>query len=162
MARIPTDQRAQASIIDRLLDDEPKRSQDPAITQAQTVRNYRAAVRRDLDWLLNTRCSIVEAPEEMTEAERSLYAYGLRDYTHLSFSSLPHRQQVSRNILRAIENFEPRLSHVTIVLGDQNVNDRRTVHFQISAMLHLDPAPEPITFDATFDVARGEYRVKED
>jgi len=159
MAKPLSENRAQPSILDRLLDDDPSRSQDPFISPAQTIRNYRAAVRRDIEALFNTRCSVEEAPEGMEEAQRSLYGYGLRDFTHLSVTSARHRQDLSRMLQRALEFFEPRLLEPNVTVVESKAGDRRTVTFHITAMLHLDPAPEPVSFDTTLEVTSGDYSV---
>ena len=43
------------SLIDRLIDRDPNAATDPHTTRAQSVRQLKAALRRDLEWLLNTR-----------------------------------------------------------------------------------------------------------
>ena len=43
------------SVLDRLIDREPELSQEPGMSRAQSIRILRAAVRRDLESLLNTR-----------------------------------------------------------------------------------------------------------
>jgi type VI secretion system protein ImpF len=53
--------RPQLSVLDRLLDDEPKKREEVQPTAAQTVRQLKDALRRDLEWLLNTR----SYPEEI-------------------------------------------------------------------------------------------------
>ncbi len=61
---MPTTQRegpVTLSVIDRLIDQEPERKLEPPLSRAQSVRDLKAAVRRDLEWLLNTRKTIEES-----------------------------------------------------------------------------------------------------
>ena len=44
----------------------------------------KAALRRDLEWLLNTRRNPEPAPESMAELSQSLFNYGLPDFSALS------------------------------------------------------------------------------
>ena len=55
MARWEPEQTVTQSVLERLIDREPERSSEAAPTRAQSVRLLRASVRRDLEWLLNTR-----------------------------------------------------------------------------------------------------------
>ena len=67
------------------------RKADPPQTRAQSVRQLKAALRRDLEWLLNTRQIAGGVPEAFPGLEGSLYGYGLPDVSNLSgqFHSRP-------------------------------------------------------------------------
>jgi len=43
------------SVLERLIDREPKEQSEMAPTRAQSVRALKSSLRRDLEWLLNTR-----------------------------------------------------------------------------------------------------------
>jgi type VI secretion system protein ImpF len=53
------------SVFDRLIDNDPRTSVEAAPTRAETVRRLRAAVRRDIEWLLNSRRIAVPPDEEL-------------------------------------------------------------------------------------------------
>ena len=55
MARWEPEQTVTQSVLERLIDREPGTDSDSAQTRAQSVRQLKAALRRDLEWLLNTR-----------------------------------------------------------------------------------------------------------
>jgi type VI secretion system protein ImpF len=53
----------QQGILDRLIDLEPLNRQEAPMTRAESLRQLRAAVKRDLEWLLNTTRMPIEVPE---------------------------------------------------------------------------------------------------
>ena len=56
MARWEPEQTVTQSVLERLIDREPGRvAADAADSRAQSVRQLKASLRRDLEWLLNTR-----------------------------------------------------------------------------------------------------------
>lgn len=160
MAKSELERTVQQSLIDRLIDTDPTARTDPpgGVTWAQSVRQLKIAVQRDLEWLLNTRRTIVTAPEEYEEVRRSLHEYGLPDISSLSRDSGKERLQLLRRIEETIALFEPRLSGVRVTLADEE-QSRREVHFLIEGLLRLDPNPEPVVFDTVLEVSSGEYSV---
>jgi len=66
MARVTGESTITLSVLDRLIDREPELSQEPGLSRAQSVRILRAAVRRDLESLLNTRRIAVLAKASMS------------------------------------------------------------------------------------------------
>ncbi len=109
MARSDADIAVTPSILDRLIDLDPRSPADPPASRTQSVRQLKASLRRDLEWLLNTRRNPDEVPETYEELFRSLYNYGLPDVTALSLNSPRDRQRLLRTIEVAIAIFEPRL-----------------------------------------------------
>ena len=152
--------RPQLSVLDRLLDDEPKKREEVQPTATQTVRQLKDALRRDLEWLLNTRSYPEEIGEELEETGSSVFTYGLPDFSSYSTGSLETRARLERALKQALERFEPRLFNVTVttVEGQQTV-DRRIMRFLIAGWLRMDPAPQQVSFDTRLELARGEYRV---
>lgn len=147
------------SVLDRLIDQEPERNAEPPMMRAQSLRDLRAALRRDLEWLFNTRRTIEEAPESLREVERSIYNYGINDISDLYQQAPNDREFVARSVKTAISMFEPRLQGVKVNI-EPSPDDVRGIHFTIQGMLRMDPAPEPVFFDTLLDAAKGEYRVK--
>ncbi len=147
------------SVLDRLIDQEPERNAEPPVMRAQSLRELRAALRRDLEWLFNTRRTIEEAPESLREVERSIYNYGINDISDLYQQAPNDREFLARSVKTAINLFEPRLQGVKVNI-EPSPDDVRGIHFTIQGMLRMDPAPEPVFFDTLLDAAKGEYRVK--
>src|SRR5579863_7803093 len=103
------------SVLDRLIDMEPDNRMENPLSRAQSVRLLRNSVRRDLEWLLNTR-RIADSPEEgLKEVNRSTYVYGLPDLSVISVGSSGDRNRLVRQLVNAINTFEPRLANVRVV-----------------------------------------------
>jgi type VI secretion system protein ImpF len=148
------------SVLDRLLDDSPGTSREPTAGGFQTVRELERSVARDLEALLNTRQeTLVALPEEFVEVNRSLLTYGLPDFTLFSLDSDDDRSRVRRVVEQAIAEFEPRLERVQVILQTSRGNERG-LRFRIDALLKVDPAPEPVTFDAVLQLSTQQYIVK--
>jgi type VI secretion system protein ImpF len=148
----------QASLLDRLIDLEPANSSEPVQYRQISYRQVRAAVGRDLENLLNTKCFTPGCPESCPELRRSLYSYGLSDFTGKNPGSPQVRDELRQEIERAIRIFEPRLSQASVQIEESDGRERR-LRFRITAMLVLDQGQEPVNFDTFFDMNRGEYLV---
>jgi type VI secretion system protein ImpF len=145
------------SILDRLLDDEPGNSREPVTSHFHNLRGLERVVARDLEALLNTRReTLVELPAEFTEVNQSLVNYGLPDFTSFSLESLDDRNSICRAVERAIADFEPRLQNARVVIDAPREHDRG-LRFRVDALLRVDPAPEPVTFDAVLQLNTREY-----
>ena len=152
------DRPVQQSVLDRLIGDDS----EAYITRAQSVRDLKAAVRRDLEWLLNTRSIAVPPDEALTEVRSSVYIYGLGDITSISADDPKGRARLRNMIELAITVFEPRLEAAQVTETSAATRDSRQIRFSIQAILKLDPSPERVSFDTVFDVATGQYAVKGD
>jgi type VI secretion system protein ImpF len=150
-----------APLLDRLTDEDPRVRQEGTVPYAQAVRRLRTSLRRDLEWLLNTRRTIVEVPEWCTELPYSLFQYGLPDLTGFSVSNPQDQDRLAGMIEQAIANFEPRLMNVSVSLLTSK-SGARVVKFQIEGLLRIEPGPERIQFDTTLDLASGSYHVEGD
>jgi type VI secretion system protein ImpF len=148
------------SILDRLLDDDPGNSRESATSRLQNLRALENAVARDLEALLNTKQeSLEDLPPEFTEVSRSLVLYGLPDFTSLSLLNTYHRDLISRAVERAVAIYEPRLQRVKVTMETARESERG-LRFRIDALLRVDPAPEPVTFDAVLQLNTQQYLVK--
>jgi type VI secretion system protein ImpF len=161
MAQRDIERTVQPSLLDRLTDLDPRSSADPRITFAESVRQFKASLQRDLEWLLNTR----RIPEPIRESwfeylPRSLYYYGLPDITSLSRDSRQSRTFLLRQVESAVAAFEPRLADVRItVVEAEGEGFRRELRFHIEALLRMDPTPEQVTFDTVLQFTTGQYQV---
>lgn len=129
------------------------------VTKAEFAA-YRTTVRRDLEWLLNTRRIAVPLPEGLREVERSVYFYGLPDFTQMSLSpgrNLADQERLASMIARTIEMFEPRILNPQVRVDTRAA--KSDLHFTISGKLKMKPRPEPVAYDTTLDATRGEYAV---
>ncbi len=125
------------------------------LSRAQSVRLLKNSVRRDLEWLLNTR-RIADVPDEgLKEVNRSTFVYGLPDLSSVSVGNSGDRNRLVRNILATINLFEPRLANVRLVLVETPDSGKKDVRLRIEAMLRMDPVPEPISFDTLIELKSG-------
>src|SRR5690242_4201322 len=104
------------SVLDRLIDEDLKLS-GKQLTRSESLRKLRNAVRRDLEWLLNTRQPVDTAPEG-TQLYNSLYMYGLPDITSLGSKNARDRQLLVDALESAISRFEPRIANPRVVLAE--------------------------------------------
>ena len=151
-------QNLQAALLDRLIDEEPGLSIESVQYRLLGIGQIKAAVIRDLENLLNARRNILVPPDAFEELNKSVFVYGLQDYTAQNPRSPTAKQQLRLDVERTIARFEPRLRNVTVHLEAPGPNER-ILRFRISAMLVIDPVAEPVTFDTYFDVNRGEYTI---
>jgi type VI secretion system protein ImpF len=148
------------SVLDRLLDDRPGVSTEPESGRVQNLRLLKQSVGRDLEALLNTRREALnDIPPDFVEVNRSLLTYGLPDLTTFNLMSVHDQTRVRRLLEQAISAAEPRLQRVRVGLDAPRANDR-ALHFRIEALLRVEPATEPVTFDAVLQLNTQEYSVK--
>ena len=158
MSRFDNDVRVSWSVLDRLIDYDPNLSQDAPKSQSASLTELKQAVRRDLEWLLNTRCHLENVDNELEEAPRSVAFYGLPDFTSLSAKSAGERDRMIRAIETAVEVFEPRFSGLKVTLEPIS-NVDRTLKFRLEATLEIEPTPEPVVFDTVLQLGSGNFAV---
>lgn len=149
------------SVFDRLVDLEPRSNAEAPLPRAESIRRLRAAVRRDLEWLLNSRRVAVPPDPGLGELTKSVYTYGIPDITSISLSNSQDRFRLLGEIRRAVSLYEPRLKDVKVsMLEDEELKNFQRLDFRIEGLLMMDPAPEAIRFDTTLDAVSQSYRVK--
>ena len=104
------------SLLDRLTDNEPGVIIEPPWTRAQSLRQLKASIRRDIEFLFNARRTPINPPASARELPRSVYAYGLPDVTGVSLDTDDDQHHLARAMESAITLFEPRLTNVIVVL----------------------------------------------
>jgi type VI secretion system protein ImpF len=160
MAKIQETQPLIASVLDRLLDDDPTVSREVAKSRNVVLRELKQAVRRDLENLLNHRRRVQGWPAGLGELDKSLVGFGLPDFTGTPMTTPESREQLRRTLENVIRTFEPRFKTVRVHVLDTAEPRARTLRFRIDALLHADPAPEPVVFDSALEPATGTVRVK--
>ncbi|MGO8794159.1 MAG: type VI secretion system baseplate subunit TssE [Candidatus Sulfotelmatobacter sp.] len=147
------------SVLDRLIDREPKNRFEIPLTRAQSLRELKLALKRDLEWLLNNRKTIDPAPESAVETNRSVYHYGFSDISSRSTHSSRDQAEIVREMESAISVFEPRLKRARVRMEPVE-GSFRVLRFVIEGLLCMDPAPEPVRFDTVLELGKGEYEIK--
>src|SRR5580692_3113472 len=115
MAKTQPNSAVTLSVLDRLTDDDPRSpTVEAPLTRAESVRLLKAGVRRDLEWLLNTRRNPDNPGTTRVETENSPYNYGLPDFSTYSIASPKDQTRLIRALQVAVKNFEPRMANVRI------------------------------------------------
>ncbi|MBC7910612.1 MAG: type VI secretion system baseplate subunit TssE [Pyrinomonadaceae bacterium] len=160
MLRTDNEVRITPSVLDRLLDYEPELSREPVTSRAKSLRQLKQSVKRDLEWLLNTRRTAEVVPPELKELNDSLAVFGLPDFTTASVKNTSDQKMMRRALETAIRVFEPRLEDLVVTLEPMD-SIERVMRFRIEARLKVEPAPEPITFDTVLQLGSGQILVQE-
>jgi type VI secretion system protein ImpF len=158
MSRFDNEIRVRPSVLDRLIDYEPEYSREAPASRVKNLRILKQSVRRDLEWLFNTRFTAV-VPPELKEVWSSVAVFGLPDMTSLSGRNVADKAKLRRSVERVIETFEPRLEGVVVTV-DPEPGAGLALKFRIDGRLKVDPAPEPVSFDTLLQIGSGEFRVK--
>jgi|SRR5579862_839299 len=147
------------SVLDRLIDRDPKNHSEVPFTRAQSLRELKLALKRDLEWLLNTRKTIEPSPDSARETVRSVFHYGFADISSKSVLSSRDQIDLVRDMEASIAIFEPRLKRAKVRM-EQVEGSYRMLKFVIEGLLCMDPAPEPVRFDTVLELGKGEYEIK--
>jgi type VI secretion system protein ImpF len=155
---LTTLERLQPSLLDRLTDDEPGQPHESRDRRFFTVRRLRAAVLRDLGWLLNATCGHCGAQiEDFDAAARSTLNYGIPDLAGVTASNVD-ADELARRVRQAIERFEPRILpatlsvRVTTAEGEAGPN---VLTMRIEGDLWAVPAPLRILVNTSIDLESG-------
>lgn len=148
-------------LLDEAYAEELEKMRKPA-PSSLSLRELRASVARDIETLLNTRRELLfDVPQEMEEVRKSILLFGLPDFTSYSLLNPQDRKTLRRAVEESLVTFEPRLKSVRVTLETREKYDT-TLRFRIDALLRTDPAPEPITLDASLSVVTNQYTVRGD
>jgi type VI secretion system protein ImpF len=150
-----------ASVLDRLLDDDPRTLQEAPGACRYDLRRHKRAVARDLEALLNVRRTADRAAllEGFPQARDSFLEYGITDLAGLSLLNPDHRQRLREQIRQAIQRHEPRLAQVRVHL-DPARDATRTLRFRVEALLELHPHRPPVVFDALLQLSSNACQVR--
>ncbi len=150
--------KVRASILDRLLDDEPGDRPERPPMRVQSRNQFARSLMRDLGWLLNTRCT-ARVPVGKEAGPRTVLDFGVDDMTHLAPASYDDRLIMARVLKEAITAFEPRLQVVRLTV-EPMAGKHREVEVRLEAWLWTDQVREPVSFRVMLDLGRGEAEVR--
>jgi len=162
MAELTPMERLQPCLLDRLTDEEPEAKQESRDRRVVSLKRYRDGVLRDLTWLFNSSPHpLDEAFEESEELASSVLNYGFRDLCGLTSSSLSI-SDLERELLKAIQRFEPRLLRNTLSVRIITDDDRpgNNVTFEIRGDLWAQPTPEYMNIKTELDLESGNCTFK--
>lgn len=155
MARTKTEVLVTQSLIDRLtVSDEPWPE-----TRNASINMYRRSLKRDIEWLLNTRQPVVPELDSYPATAASVLNFGLPDLQNFDAS----RNRENNGLLTAIEKcirvFEPRILQPRVYL-ERADSLSRSLRFRIEGRLHYEDMDEDVKFDTVLELISGEYEVK--
>src|SRR5215471_16824858 len=107
MAEAKLERSVQLGLLDRLIDLDPDNRSEAPMSRSESLRRLRNAVRRDLEYLLNTTRAPLEIPEGCPESPKSILGYGLPDISGVSLQNSGDEQRLLKGLEDAIETFEP-------------------------------------------------------
>jgi type VI secretion system protein ImpF len=152
MARLKSEAPVTQSLIDRLTDFE-----DMPKSRAQSIQMLRNGIKRDVEWLLNSRKAFVPEIESYPLAANSVFTFGLPDVNELPGGN--SGSNVLAAITQTILTHEPRIREPRVSLSRTDTL-ARSLRFHVEGKLVLENSEEDISFDTLFEVISGEYQVK--
>jgi len=155
------------SVLDRLMTAPNTPRAQHAVIGVQELRD---AVRRDLDWLLNTKRWLPHDFGGLDEVKTSLLGYGMPDLSPYSPASAKDLASLARTIEELVRTYEPRLRPGSVKVTALTVptaipkdgDERERPRFRIDGILSVDPVNEPVSFDTEIDLDRRSVSVKDD
>lgn len=163
MAKVRTDQPVLPSLLDRLIDNDPRNQQDYMSSRSYGVvlKDIKDSIRRDLEWLLNTRVYRSDIPSALEELDVSVVNYGLPDFSVIHLGSDEGKEEFRHRVQAVIEKYEPRFKNVDVELEQVGEEYERTLYLKISAVLMIDPDPIPLLFDSRVKALDKAVRLRE-
>ena len=164
MAELTPAERLQPCLLDRLTDDHPREVKESRDQRIVSLRRYRGAVLRDLDWLLNTGArSSTEDFAEFAEVAQSVLNYGIPDMCGTTASGLKP-EEFERRLIEAVRHFEPRVLPHSLsveVHAAYGQMDHNAITFEIRGDLWAQPVPEALYLRTEVDLETGQYELKD-
>jgi type VI secretion system protein ImpF len=142
------------SLVDRLSDTE----QWPE-TRAASITMYRDSLKRDVEWLLNTRQPVIPELEDFPATASSVLNYGLPDIHSFDSSEGKRHSDLTNALEKCIRTFEPRISQPHVFLARTDMLSR-SLRFHIEGQIVFENMNEEIKFDTLLELVSGEYEVK--
>jgi type VI secretion system protein ImpF len=143
---------ARALLFDRLVDVPPELEHQERHLRILDRDHLKASVRRELERLLNTRCSI--PLHQLGEEERSVVNYGIPDFSSLSPHNADDHALIASIVGQTIAAFEPRLRHVRVEVGPAS-GAESALWLIIIAELVIGAFTEPVSFPVTLNSKSG-------
>jgi type VI secretion system protein ImpF len=159
MADLTPTERLQPCLLDRLTDEHPELQRESRDERVVPMSQYRRAVLRDLNWLLNASTHPPgDEIYEYEDAAASVLNFGIRDFCGLSSAGLSP-EQLERELIRAVKRFEPRVLEdsisITAVRSGKGVGEHSVVAFEIKGDLWAQPTPDPLYIRTEIDLETG-------
>jgi type VI secretion system protein ImpF len=154
VARNKSDVLITQSLLDRLtdLDQWPE-------TRSASISMYRESLKRDVEWLLNTRQPVIPELEGYPATAASVLNFGLPDIHSFDGSKGKEQNALTIALEKCIRIFEPRITQPHVFLSRTDILSR-SLKFHIEGQIVYENMNEEIKFDTTLELISGEYEVK--
>jgi type VI secretion system protein ImpF len=164
MAELNPRDRLQPFLLDRLTDDTPGAAKESREKGVMSPQQLRVALLRDMAWLLNTPAPAAgEGLAEFPNVAASVINFGVADLTGLTASGVG-ALALERDVLRAIQTFEPRLERRSVsvrMLTDEDGASPNTLALEIRGQVIANPLPEALYLKTSVDLETGQIDVKD-
>ncbi|QTA85801.1 type VI secretion system baseplate subunit TssE [Desulfonema magnum] len=154
--------KSRASLIDRLVDEHPESEREAIPLRTLNKNQLKASIRRDLEWLLNTRTPI---PGSLFDRKAlTVTDYGVPDFSSYTTTSAVDQQRLAKRLTRAISAFEPRLQNVRVGVEPVIVNEKTlqiVIEVVVKAVVVVDTMRESVSFSTILQKNSEARRVYE-
>jgi type VI secretion system protein ImpF len=149
LARTKSEILVTQSLVDRLVD----REQWPE-TRAASIAMFRDSLKRDLEWLLNTRQPVMPQLESYPAVAASIVNFGFPDIHGFDGSAGKEQNALTLSLERCIRTFEPRIKQPRVYLGRSDLLSR-SLRFHIEGQVSYENMDEEIKFDTVLELISG-------
>jgi len=162
LAELTPKERLQPSLLDRLMDNEPDKTQESREQRVFSLTRLRDAALRDLAWLLNT--TNLAAGQDLSAypaVANSVVNYGIPDLSGMTVSGMDVGV-LERTLRQAIADFEPRILRHTLSVRlevNESQMSRNAMTFLIEGELWAQPVPLRLYLKSEIDLDIGDVKV---
>jgi type VI secretion system protein ImpF len=146
--------RLQPSLLDRLTDDNPEQRREALDRQVLTMQQLRAAVLRDLSWLLNTtHLGATDDLADLPMVSTSTLNYGVPGFTGIVVAD-DRISSLEQAIATSIKQYEPRIRPASVRVRARAGGDTGSrLVFEIQGELWAQPVPQQLFLETAVDIA---------
>lgn len=147
------------SILDKLLGEGVGRRAGGGAAPRFNVEQVKDSVARDIEMLLNAHPPFDPAElDGLALVGCSVLTLGLPDISAMSMASDRDRQRITEALRKSLADHDKRLTQVEVRVREADAGTAGLV-FSIRAKLLLNPAVEPVAFDAVLQPGSNRYAV---
>ena len=166
VSRLWTGDRLQPTLLDRLTDLRPERSNDTPAELVISRRQLRQIIMRDLTWLLNAVNTESDVDFAFyAQARKSTINYGMPAFSGRLASNVK-MESLQNELRNAILLFEPRivpstLQVVGVVMDDPDSAAHNLIMFEIRGQIWATPYPIEMLLKSSIDLETGTVMLKD-
>ena len=154
----------QPSLLDRITDLHPDKKKESKSQQQLSQQEYKAAVIRDLVWLLNSSSlDTVFDLDAYPAVRHSVLNYGLPDISGHTANSVD-TQALEKSLKRVVYEFEPRIVPNSLKLAvhsDPDEMSHNSLQFEIEGVVFEQPMPFQVMLRSRLDLESGDFEISE-